>query len=77
MTKMNYPAASGRGIFKSNKRPKGRGIKPKLRNKTGNMDTKIINRLSELLEYVHHVGSLNQKPVFRIDEYSHLNLWGT
>ncbi len=39
------------------------------------MDTKTTNRLSELLEYVHHVGSLNQKPVFRIDEYSHLNLW--
>jgi len=32
-SKMNYPAASGRGIFKSNERPKGRGIKPKLRNK--------------------------------------------
>ncbi|HDH06462.1 MAG TPA: hypothetical protein ENH01_12290 [Nitrospirae bacterium] len=31
--KMNYPAASGRGIFKSNERPKGRGIKPGLRNK--------------------------------------------
>ncbi len=25
---MNYPVASGRGIFKSIERPKGRGIKP-------------------------------------------------
>ncbi|MGR3179122.1 MAG: AAA domain-containing protein [Candidatus Anammoxibacter sp.] len=39
------------------------------------MDTKITDRLGELLEYVHHVGRLNQKPVFRIDEYSHLNIW--
>ena len=33
LLQMNYPAASGRGIFKSNERPKGRGIKPGLRNK--------------------------------------------
>ena len=44
-------------------------------NKTGNMDIKITDRLCELLEYVHHVGRLNQKSIFRIDEYSHLNIW--
>ena len=39
------------------------------------MDTKTNDRLSELLDYVHHVGMLNQKPVFRIDEYGQLNIW--
>ncbi len=33
-------------------------------NETANMDTKTTNRLGELLDYVHHVGRLNQKPVF-------------
>ena len=44
-------------------------------NKTANMDTKTTDRLCELLEYVHHLGRLNQKAVFRIDEYSNLNIW--
>jgi len=32
-------------------------------------------RLGGLLDYVHHVGRLNQKPVFKIDDYKHLNIW--
>lgn len=39
------------------------------------MDSKIIDRLDELLDYVHHVGKLNQKPIFRIEEYKQLNIW--
>lgn len=39
------------------------------------MDSKTNSRLNELLDYVHHVGQLNQKPVFRIDEYKQLNIW--
>ena len=42
---------------------------------TDKMDSKTINRLDELLDYVHHVGQLNQKPIFRIDEYKQLNIW--
>ncbi len=42
---------------------------------TKKMDSKIIDRLDELLEYVHHVGKLNQKPIFRIEEYKQLNIW--
>lgn len=40
-----------------------------------NTDKEIAGRLSELLEYVHHVGRLNEKPVFTIDEYGQLRLW--
>ncbi|MBF0234225.1 MAG: AAA family ATPase [Desulfamplus sp.] len=39
------------------------------------MDIKINNRLDELLDYVHHVGKLNQKPIFTIEEYKQLNIW--
>ncbi len=39
------------------------------------MDSKTINRLNDLLDYVHHVGQLNQKPIFRIDEYKQLSIW--
>ncbi len=39
------------------------------------MDSKTIERLDELLDYVHHVGKLNQKPIFRIEEYKQLNIW--
>ena len=42
---------------------------------TEEMDSKIIDRLDELLDYVHHVGELNQKPIFRIEEYKQLNIW--
>lgn len=42
---------------------------------TEKMDTKIIDRLDELLDYVHHIGKLNQKPIFRIEEYKQLNIW--
>jgi len=38
------------------------------------MDSKTIDRLDELLDYVHHVGKLNQKPIFRIEEYKQLNV---
>ena len=39
------------------------------------MNSKTINRLDDLLDYVHHVGQLNQKPIFRIDEYKQLSIW--
>lgn len=39
------------------------------------MDSKTSSRLDELLDYVHHVGKLNQKPIFRIEEYKQLNIW--
>jgi len=39
------------------------------------MDSITTNRLGELLDYVHHVGRLNQKPVFRIEDYKQLNIW--
>jgi len=42
---------------------------------TKKMDSKITDRLDELLDYVHHVGKLNQKPIFRIEEYKQLNIW--
>ncbi|MBF0202763.1 MAG: AAA family ATPase [Desulfamplus sp.] len=42
---------------------------------TEKMDSKTIDRLGELLDYVHHVGRLNQKPIFRIEEYKQLNIW--
>ncbi len=38
-------------------------------------DSKTIDRLYELLDYVHHVGRLNQKPTFRIEEYKQLIIW--
>ena len=44
-------------------------------NETNEIDSKTIDRLDELLDYVHHVGKLNQKPVFRVDEYKQLNIW--
>ena len=40
-----------------------------------NMDSKTLDRLDELLGYVLHVGRLNQKPIFRIEEYKQLNIW--
>jgi len=42
---------------------------------TEKMDSKTIDRLDKLLDYVHHVGKLNQKPIFRIEEYKQLNIW--
>ena len=42
---------------------------------TEKMDSKIIDRLNELLDYVHHIGRLDQKPIFRIEEYKQLNIW--
>ncbi|MDP0589468.1 MAG: AAA domain-containing protein [Candidatus Endonucleobacter bathymodioli] len=42
---------------------------------TEKMDSKTNARLDELLDYVHHVGRLNQKPVFRIEEYKQLTIW--
>jgi len=39
------------------------------------MDSKASNRLGDLLNYVHHVGQLNQKPIFSIEEYKQLNIW--
>lgn len=40
-----------------------------------NTDSKAIECLHDLLNYVHHVGMLNQKPAFTIAEYNQLNLW--
>jgi uncharacterized protein Yka (UPF0111/DUF47 family) len=42
---------------------------------TEKMDLNTNDRLDELLDYVHHVGRLNQKPIFRIEEYKQLNIW--
>jgi len=42
---------------------------------TEKMDSKTNVRLNDLLDYVHHVGRLNQKPMFRIEEYKQLNIW--
>lgn len=42
---------------------------------TEETDSKTIDRLNELLDYVHHVGKLNQKPIFRIEEYKQLDIW--
>ncbi|SLM32104.1 putative DNA helicase [Desulfamplus magnetovallimortis] len=39
------------------------------------MDSTTSNRLDELLAYVHHVGQINQKPIFRIEEYKQLTIW--
>ncbi len=44
-------------------------------SKSESMGDKTINRLGELLDYVHHVGKLNQKPIFTIDEYKQLSIW--
>ncbi len=38
-------------------------------------DPDAKGRFNDLLEYVHHVGMLNQKPIFRIDEYKQLVIW--
>ncbi|MDX9963131.1 AAA domain-containing protein [Desulfobacter postgatei] len=40
-----------------------------------NNDITARDRLNDLLEYVHHVGMLNQRPIFRIDEYKQLVIW--
>ena len=42
---------------------------------TGNIKEGISSRLDELLDYVHHLGKLNQKPIFKIEEYKSLNIW--
>lgn len=39
------------------------------------MNSKTSSRLDELLDYVNHIGQLNQKPVFRVEEYKQLNIW--
>lgn len=46
-----------------------------MRENTEQIRSETINRLGELLDYVHHVGRLNQKPVFRIEDYKQLNIW--
>ncbi len=42
---------------------------------TTETDKKIFDRLGELLEYVHHIGRLNEKPVFKVEEYKQLCFW--
>jgi hypothetical protein len=42
---------------------------------TEKMDSKTNVRLNDLLDYVHHLGRLSQKPMFRIEEYKQLNIW--
>lgn len=44
-------------------------------NEIEKSNSKTIERLKELLSYVRHLGILNQKAVFRIDEYKQLNIW--
>ncbi len=46
-----------------------------MNNKNQNNDIEARDRFNDLLEYVHHVGMLNQKPIFRIDEYKQLVIW--
>jgi hypothetical protein len=38
-------------------------------------EKEISDRLGELLEYIHHLGRLNEKPVFSVDEYGQLFFW--
>lgn len=44
-------------------------------NEIEETNSETIERLNELLSYVRHLGILNQKAVFRIDEYDQLNIW--
>ena len=39
------------------------------------MNTEITSRLYGLLNYIHHLGKCNQKPIFRIDEYKQSIIW--
>lgn len=39
------------------------------------MGRNSTNRLTDLLDYIHHIGILNQKPIFRINEYGKLTIW--
>lgn len=44
-------------------------------NEIEKTNSKTIERLKNLLGYVRHLGILNQKAIFRIDEYKQLNIW--
>jgi len=46
-----------------------------MNNENLNNDSEAQVLFNDLLEYVHHVGMLNQKPVFRISEYKQLVIW--
>ncbi|HAR33464.1 MAG TPA: hypothetical protein DCR95_05065 [Desulfobacter sp.] len=46
-----------------------------MNNENQNNAITARDRLNDLLEYVHHVGMLNQRPIFRIDEYKQLVIW--
>ncbi|MDQ1268702.1 MAG: hypothetical protein QG618_6, partial [Thermodesulfobacteriota bacterium] len=46
-----------------------------MNNENQNNDITARYRLNDLLEYVHHVGMLNQRPIFRIDEYKQFVIW--
>ena len=46
-----------------------------MNEKIESMDPTTSARLDELLAYVHRLGELNQKPIFRIEEYKQLNIW--
>ncbi len=39
------------------------------------MNEEQAGLINDLLEYVHYLGQLNQKPMFRIDEYKQLSIW--
>jgi hypothetical protein len=39
------------------------------------MNEEICNRLKEILDYLNYLGRLNEKPVFKVDEYKQLCLW--
>src|SRR6056297_493101 len=46
-----------------------------MNNENQNNDIETRSRFNDLLEYVHHVGMLNKKPIFRIYEYKQLVIW--
>jgi len=39
------------------------------------LDGKQSDRLKGLLEYVAYLGKINQKPVFKVDDYGYFKIW--
>ncbi len=46
-----------------------------MNKKSAETESKLTERLNGLFDYVRHVGTLNQRPIFRIEEYKQLNIW--
>ena len=36
---------------------------------------KVKFQLNELLEYIHYLGKINEKPIFRVSDYKNVCLW--